>query len=223
MRGNSPDFKSCVCATGREVVPWRLLLPGNISVIVNIASLTATNYYTWEKGADLDVYGPLVCLHGRLPEQLWNSLESGSASPGTLRSKGNIWNGGMVGLRFWIWVIASWNAWRVCLCFLLVPQHRFIVFSVHFQILETSSALPWQTRCEVLAFQIMVPAWDSIHLHLETPAYTDSIDSPWGEVPRVFDAKFKLKPSWKFYTLFCSAMLSLCLHYDFYSFLSNIH
>lgn len=67
--------------------------------MVNIVSLTASNYYAWEEWADHGVYGSLVCLQECFPEQLINSLESGSASPGALRSKGIIWNGRMVGIK----------------------------------------------------------------------------------------------------------------------------
>lgn len=67
--------------------------------MVNTVSLTASNHYTWEKWADHGVYGSLVSLQEHFPEQLINNLESGSASPGALRSKGIIWNGRMIGIK----------------------------------------------------------------------------------------------------------------------------
>lgn len=102
-------------------------------------------------------------------------------------------------------------------------KYLFSNFSVYFRTLEISSDLPQQSRCEVLAFKVMVSGQALVYLHLESPSYMDSIDSLGVKYQGRLILNLNWRPSWKFYTQFCSARWSLCLHCDFYSFLSKMN
>lgn len=147
-----------------------------ISIVINTVSLFSDSYYTQEERAGHEVYASLVCLLEHFLDQLLDSLESGSASSGALRSRGTNKNGQMGRLRFWNWIGYSIRMKCIAGTFMLftVPQNCFNNFWVHFRILKSSSMLFKQTRCLVLAFKVMVSVEDSGYLCIESPGCFDS-------------------------------------------------